>query len=677
MRVGKTVNAIYQIKNGVLKVTANDPGSANPPAAFDAPKARQLIFKMEKPSQIETNANAKTIATTSPLTAPAARATGGAVDESFWEMKADNLDGATEAVRIRPTRYPDKNQRMGGGDGKVIAYGMPFVGLLNEAYAFPIPRMILPANIPTDQFDLMLTLRSHKKEGLQKAIQDQFGFTARRETREKDVLVLKVKNPRLLADHASKRRSNMDYKSGKGLVAYANFPISDEMDFLQIYFGKPIIVEPGLSGNYDFTFQWKDVEGMRQDLSNELARAGLELAPTNMPIDMLVVEKANSASPQAGSAAFQGDLAAFQVDSTAFRGDLAALQGAWVGHENVDNTEDSASLVFSGTNLEFRSVDRENDCYKATFSLREDTNPKQLIAVITESLNTLDVGRPVIAIYRIKDDALTMTEGSTAMPETFDAPDARQLIFKKEKPLQITTNANAKTIAMTSPSTAPAGGTTATAIDESFWELKKDNLEKAPPVLIIRPTRFPHHSGVVFDSPYRFIRHDVDFPSLLATAYSIQIQRMVLPANVPTNRFDAMLTLPSHQEEAQQKAIEKQFGFTARRETRATEVLLLKIKDPGLLALHASKSGGKPDFKHGDDLSAYSNSSIDSYAGILQHLLNKPVVVEPGLSGNYDMTFQWKNKKGAQALYDGIAEAGLELVLTNMPMTMLVVKKTQ
>jgi len=220
------------------------------------------------------------------------------VDESFWEMKSENLDKAPSVLIIRPTRYykPHTSSMMRNDDeGKVIAQNIGVIGLLQEAYSIDQFRMILPASVPTNNFDLMLTLRSQQKEALQKVIQRKFGFTAHRETRETDVLVLTVIDSGLLALHASKQGSKMDFKAGNGLAAFSNFPISSEAQMLESCSFKPVILQPGLSGNYDITFQWEynpqDAQGMEQALSNELAQAGLELVPSRKPIEMLVVEK--------------------------------------------------------------------------------------------------------------------------------------------------------------------------------------------------------------------------------------------------------------------------------------------------------------------------------------------------------------------------------------------------
>lgn len=122
--------------------------------------------------------------------------------------------------------------------------------------------------------------------------------------------------------------------------------------------------------------------------------------------------------------------------SKSHRSDSVALQGAWKGQETQANASGTPSLVLSGANLEFHGADA-NEWYKATFTLREDTNPKQLVAIITECPAPQYVGKTANAIYRVEDGTLTITgnePGNPAMPATFDAPGARQIVFKPERP---------------------------------------------------------------------------------------------------------------------------------------------------------------------------------------------------------------------------------------------------
>jgi len=64
---------------------------------------------------------------------------------------------------------------------------------------------------------------------------------------------------------------------------------------LEIFLQMPVIDETGLTGNYDIDFEWTERgeadpnhDALKKILLDQL---GLELVPTNMPIEMLVVEK--------------------------------------------------------------------------------------------------------------------------------------------------------------------------------------------------------------------------------------------------------------------------------------------------------------------------------------------------------------------------------------------------
>ena len=118
------------------------------------------------------------------------------------------------------------------------------------------------------------------------------------------------------------------------------------------------------------------------------------------------------------------------------KSDSDALQGKWKGHDSGSDGSGSASLVVTGAKLEFRGADT-NEWYKATFTLQEDKNPKQLIAVVTDSAAPQYVGKKANAIYQIKDGKLTISAkepGNPDVPTAFEGPDTRTIVFKREKP---------------------------------------------------------------------------------------------------------------------------------------------------------------------------------------------------------------------------------------------------
>lgn len=75
-----------------------------------------------------------------------------------------------------------------------------------------------------------------------------------------------------------------------------------------------------------------------------------------------------------------------------------------------------------------------DDWGKGTFTVREDTNPKQLLVTLSECGPKEYVGKTCSMIYKIEDGALTAaaSEPGNPAPLTFDAPNARRMVFKRE-----------------------------------------------------------------------------------------------------------------------------------------------------------------------------------------------------------------------------------------------------
>ena len=112
--------------------------------------------------------------------------------------------------------------------------------------------------------------------------------------------------------------------------------------------------------------------------------------------------------------------------------DATVLQGTWTGQEN-NGAAGSSTLTIVGSNLEFRGAN-PNEWYKATFSLREDTTPKQLITVVTDCPAPQYRGKTSYGIYQIQGGTLTLVAhepGKPAPPTSFNACDSRKFAFTK------------------------------------------------------------------------------------------------------------------------------------------------------------------------------------------------------------------------------------------------------
>ena len=102
--------------------------------------------------------------------------------------------------------------------------------------------------------------------------------------------------------------------------------------------------------------------------------------------------------------------------STMKKSDVTALQGRWQGRVIQGNPEHHCSLVISGKNYEFRDETDTNVWYKGTFSLREDTTPRQYVAVVNECPFPQYVGKTSMAIYRLEKATLTIAGNEPGNP---------------------------------------------------------------------------------------------------------------------------------------------------------------------------------------------------------------------------------------------------------------------
>jgi len=232
--------------------------------------------------------------------------------------------------------------------------------------------------------------------------------------------------------------------------------------------------------------------------------------------------------------------------------------------------------------------------------------------------------------------------------------------------------------------------TTVDAIYEEIWAHPNADsiplLKKAPPALIVRPTRYPTKGGGVWDDDGKGFQVNDTVASLIGIAYEWSSVRTIFPDLLPTGRFDLMESLPKGQNAPALKAeIQKQFGLIAHKEIRDTDVLLLKVSDSGKLQSHLADRGSASAYMTGDNRTQnfhFKNETLSFVAANLEGWFNLPIVDRSGLSGRYNFEFQWASKltstkQVASILRDQLDQYGLELVPSNERIEMLVVEKVK
>ena len=207
-------------------------------------------------------------------------------------------------VRILPTKFKPPVKHMLTSDGtKWGGVRVSVREIVRAAYRGSPGRVIFPAGEPQEKYDFISTLSQGTEEALQRELKKTLGFAGRWETRDTDALALKVRNPDAaglkpafwMPDEFGDLGHGHIHCFGERLSWTPPMPPWGLTKYLEMVFQLPVVDETGLTGSYNIDLRWKvkadqqaNQDALKQALLDQL---GLELVPTNMPIEMLVVEK--------------------------------------------------------------------------------------------------------------------------------------------------------------------------------------------------------------------------------------------------------------------------------------------------------------------------------------------------------------------------------------------------
>jgi uncharacterized protein (TIGR03435 family) len=204
------------------------------------------------------------------------------------------VDKVPPQVMIVPTIFPD-SESWGSANGKFLGSGASIRDIVRTTYDKSLARTVLSTELPPGKYDYIANLPRGSAEALQKEIQRKFGVVGRREMRETDVLLLMVKSRNAPGLRPSTTRRNSSLSNEGNRFSCVNLPLTGLVDYLEYYLGIPVVDQTSLTRRFDIDlkvneqdWQQHNPDALKQVLLDQL---GLELVPTNMPIEMLVVEK--------------------------------------------------------------------------------------------------------------------------------------------------------------------------------------------------------------------------------------------------------------------------------------------------------------------------------------------------------------------------------------------------
>jgi uncharacterized protein (TIGR03067 family) len=113
--------------------------------------------------------------------------------------------------------------------------------------------------------------------------------------------------------------------------------------------------------------------------------------------------------------------------------DSSRLQGSWTGREPAATPEGPSHFIIAGNTFEFRGTDPA-EWYKGTFTIMEDTNPKQITILVKEGPAPEYIGKNSNGIYRFDGGKLIISAnepGNPDRPSAFETPGSRTIEFTK------------------------------------------------------------------------------------------------------------------------------------------------------------------------------------------------------------------------------------------------------
>lgn len=241
-----------------------------------------------------------------------------------------------------------------------------------------------------------------------------------------------------------------------------------------------------------------------------------------------------------------------------------------------------------------------------------------------------------------------------------------------------------KTVSVAVAALVVATGTTTVALkaiardkfdDPRFWRLDSRTLSQVPPVVLIRPTKFPTSGGSIRGDRGR-MACNATAAAILSTAYETFEDRIVLPANMPRGGYDYISTMPDSQA-ALQKELAKTLHLTAHTEMREADVFVLRVKNPNATAVHAaSPSGGGGSHSNGRNRMEWHNAPFSDVAFSLEAQLKVPVLDRTGEQKRFDMSLTWSPNTNDAIRSAVLEQLSLELVPSRETIEMLVVERS-
>ena len=317
---------------------------------------------------------------------------------------------------------------------------------------------------------------------------------------------------------------------------------------------------------------------------------------------------------------------------------------------------------------------------------------------------TLAAGVPLFALSSHAAPAGLAASAATAGLAAAQSAASPSTLTLIKGALKIMTWSKAKTAIVTGVGILLAAGTTTITIKEIQerkiypWQVPQADFGvfyKMPAAIKIVPTKFANNGSCCCDSGRGAMGIAQPLNDIIQVAYQSDKLRTVIVAGLPAGKYDFFAKLVGPLEPHKnypvdtnwavelQNEIKRKFGIIGRLEKRKAQVMVLKAGSAGVQGFtisHTMPNGHAMTDEPGN--SAFFEQPVSTLIGVLEHNFQLPIVDQTGLTEAYDYALKWNEADPKHPNLDGLKQAlqdqlGLELVLTNMPIEMLVVERAK
>jgi uncharacterized protein (TIGR03435 family) len=180
--------------------------------------------------------------------------------------------------------------------------------------------------------------------------------------------------------------------------------------------------------------------------------------------------------------------------------------------------------------------------------------------------------------------------------------------------------------------------------------------------------------------PDRYIAKNQPLKAIILDLWSTPFSRLEFPEKLAEGSYDVTAHIPVADREVLlqvvREAVEQRFGLRVEKQEQIKTAYLLTALPKPTPQLQASKSDEQRMSGGGQGSIAGTAQSMQEIASVLEQWLNVPVIDGTGLKGKYNYSASSKSS-GPGAAFDLAHQLGLDLVKTERPIEMLIVRSVK